>query len=207
MTYPATHDDQQLLTRLASGDGAALGQLFDSLSPRIFGLALTIVSNRQDAEEVTQETWMQVWRSAGQYDANLGSVSTWVLRITRSRAIDRLRSRIRSHARETAVATAASPGGQPRTAPGADATRLSSVLGSELVSNEPGSQAPTVVGQALAELPAEQREAIEMAFLRGLSREEIASSQQVAVGTVKTRIFLGIKRLRDALGSARTASV
>lgn len=207
MTYPATHDDQQLLTRLASGDGAALGQLFDSLSPRIFGLAITIVSNRQDAEEVLQDTWLQVWRSAKDYDANLGSVSTWVLRITRSRAIDRLRSRIRSQARETLVATEALSGGQPRTALAADSTNLSAVLGGELVQNEAGAGGPTAVAQALAALPAEQREAIEMAFLRGLSREEIASSQRVAVGTVKTRIFLGLKRLRDALAMVKAARV
>jgi RNA polymerase sigma-70 factor (ECF subfamily) len=152
--------------------------LYDLMAARVFGLARMIVRNGADAEEVAQEVWAQVWRTAGEYDPRLGTVASWVLRMTRSRAIDRVRSRGRAAEREAVVGAVAY-------------SQQESSNGRELA------ESMEAVRGLMGCLPPEQREAVELAFLRGMSREEIAMVQKVPVGTVKTRVLLGLRRLRE----------
>jgi RNA polymerase sigma-70 factor, ECF subfamily len=197
MVQPHTpEDDQRLLARMVSGDVAAFGLLLDVYAARVYGLALTILGNRQDAEEVVQETWVQVWKRSSDYHHELGSVASWVLRITRSRSIDRLRSRARSLVRDTAVYNNKHHVLGKGLDPGSSETVADERAGG--LAN--GETIPGMVSQAIGELAPEQREAIEMAFLRGMSRDEIAHAQGVTAGTVKTRIYLGLRRLRDRIG-------
>ena len=182
MTYPASHDDQHLLTRLASGDGTALGQLFDSLSPRIFGLAITIVLNRQDAEEVLQDTFVEIWNCAAHFNSSRATADRWVAMMTRTRAIDRLRKR---QARNRMLnAASAEPAAARR--PSAE----------DVLST---SQTAARVRSALALLPSDQRSALELAYFEGLSQSEIALSTSTPLGTVKTRMRTGMIRLAAAL--------
>jgi len=182
-TLLRSSDDLAVVRRLAAGDGAALGELFDRYSPMLLALARRILGPAGDAEEILQEAFVQVWNQADRYDPDRSSVSTWLILITRSRALDRLRSR---QARErTAEAAAAEP---PRgdTSSGAE----ESVLHRER---------RTIVLEALAELPEEQRRVLELAFYEGLSQSEIAVRTGTPLGTVKTRALLGMKKMRQAL--------
>jgi len=172
-----------LIARCAQGDQSALARLYDSTSAQVNGLALRILADQEMAEEITGDVYMQVWRSAGSYDAGRGSPLAWLLTIARSRAIDRLR---------------ASAGERKQPAP--------FELGLKAPSPEPGPEDSSALAQrrrfvraALGRLSREQREAIELAFFGGLSHIEIADALGAPLGTVKTRIRLGMGRLRDAL--------
>jgi RNA polymerase sigma-70 factor (ECF subfamily) len=155
---------------MAAGDQAALGELYDATSSLIYGLALRMLSHAQDAEEVVSDVYMKAWRHAANYSRERGSVAAWLVMMTRSIAIDRIRQR--------------RP--QQRGAP-----TLEEIA-------EPASRGPSE--QALAELPAEQRSLLEMAFFSGLTHAELAEQTGIPLGTVKTRIRLGLQRLRGALG-------
>lgn len=172
-----------LIARCARGDQAALASLYDATAAQVNGLALRILGDRDSAEEITGDVFMQVWRSAGSYDAGRGSPLAWLLTIARSRAIDRLR---------------ATAGDRKQTAP--------LELGLRTPTGEPGPEEMSSLAQrgrfvraALDRLSREQREAIELAFYGGLSHNEIADALGAPLGTVKTRIRLGMGRLRDVL--------
>jgi RNA polymerase sigma-70 factor, ECF subfamily len=174
--------DTQLLNRLASGDVEAVSELYDLYAARVFGLALRIVGNRTDAEDVVQEVFSQAWRTAGQYQPQRGSVAAWLMVIARTRAIDRLRSRRASD--------------EPL--PETDHHEFSSSApapGDELIAREQADQ----VRSAVMLLPDEQRRALELAYFEGLSQSEIAAKLQTPLGTVKTRIRTALTSLRRSL--------
>jgi RNA polymerase sigma-70 factor (ECF subfamily) len=164
----------------------ALGELYDRHAPGLLALARRILAGSADAEEVLQEVFLHVWNNAGRYDSARSSVSTWLVLITRSRAIDRLRSRkVVERVHETAhledpAADHASPEG------------LESVFLRERRQR---------VKSELDKLPPEQRQVLEMAFYEGLSQTEIAERAGLPLGTVKTRTLLAMKKLRSALRS------
>jgi RNA polymerase sigma-70 factor (ECF subfamily) len=164
----------------------ALGELYDRHAPGLLALARRILAGSADAEEVLQEVFLHVWNNTGRYDAARSSVSTWLVLITRSRAIDRLRSRkVVERVHETAhledpAADHASPEG------------LESVFFRERRQR---------VKSELDKLPPEQRQVLEMAFYKGLSQTEIADRAGLPLGTVKTRTLLAMKKLRSALRS------
>jgi RNA polymerase sigma-70 factor (ECF subfamily) len=170
--------DPELLGRVASGDGAAFAELYDRHAPRLLTLLIGWVGRREDAEDVLQEAFCQVWSQAARYDAMRSPVQAWLVLITRSRALDHLRRR----RPETAAA------------PGDKAAPASDPLGA-LEQDESAQR----VRDALALLPDEQRSALTLAFFGGLTNEQVARQQAIPLGTAKTRIRLGMKRLRDLL--------
>lgn len=172
---PAT--DSDLLDRIAGRDREAFAAFYDRFAPRAFGLILRVIRNRTDAEDVLQEAFLQVWNQADRFDPLRSAPDAWVLMIARSRAVDRLRKRSTVTTNEVPdPATEADPGAGLERAE--DAGRLTGALG---------------------HLPPEQREPIRLAFFQGLTHEQIAAHLSIPLGTVKTRIRLGMIRLRDRI--------
>jgi RNA polymerase sigma-70 factor (ECF subfamily) len=175
-----------LLPAVARGDIASFEALFDRYSGTLYALLLRILGNPEDAQEVLQETFVKVWTSAKMFDAVRGSEAAWLISIARSRGIDKLRSRRIRVDREN------------------DAGREISIQ-SSFVEKTTGaeeairSEERTAVRGALAELPEAQRVALELAYFEGLSQSEIAERLGEPLGTVKTRMQLGMKKLRERL--------
>ncbi|MEI8195883.1 MAG: sigma-70 family RNA polymerase sigma factor [Phycisphaerae bacterium] len=171
------------LQRMAAGDHAALGRCYDLMGPVVFSLAVRMLRDRQAAEDVTQDIFVQVWRQAANYDTSRGSPEAWMMMIGRTRILDRLRSR--------AAGIVLKPVGDHLP----DAPDAEDWPDDLAVSRENASQ----VRQALASLPADQKQAIELAFFDGLTHVEISEKLGVALGTIKTRIRLGLLKIRDSL--------
>ena len=174
---------RQCLERAAAGDEQAFAGLYDESSGLVHSVALRILGNAADAEEVTLEVYTHVWRSAGDFDAGRGSVCAWLAMLARSRAIDRFRSGAtrRTCERELPAAFAiVDPGILPDEAGSANERRR-------------------FIQAALGTLSAEQRQAIELAYFSGLSHSELAVKLGQPLGTVKTRIRLAMMKLRELL--------
>jgi RNA polymerase sigma-70 factor (ECF subfamily) len=177
-----------LVARLCERDQAALGELYDCTIDRVYGTAIRVLRQPEDAEEVACEVYQQVWERAGHYDPGRGGVLAWLLRIAWSRAVDRLR---RERAQRSCLAV------HPQGAPEAyalceendPAIRLMAVLDSR-----------SAVAHALQTLSMEQRRMLALAFFEDLSHPEIAARTGVALGTVKSHIRRGLQALRRALG-------
>ncbi len=165
-----------------------MSALYDRYAPVVLGLALRITREQADAEEVVVDTFAQVWRDAARFQPERGSVAGWVATIARSRALDLLRSR----GRRRQLGDAAEAEG--RVAPPAMGSAAPSPIGA-LLSDERTRQ----VRIALDALPASQRGALELAYFDGLSQSEIAQRLAEPLGTVKTRMRLGLRRLRELL--------
>jgi RNA polymerase sigma-70 factor (ECF subfamily) len=186
---PATSaGDHTLVASVASGDERAIASLYDRYGGVLYAVAYRIVGQRADAEEVVLEAFAQAWREAARFDATRGSVAGWLTMIARSRALDLVRARAR---RERMTATAAAE--QPDASPAMGDWR-----------NDPGGAVDEAerrarVREALATLSTPQREAIELAYFGGLSQSEIAERLQEPLGTIKTRVRLGMQKLREAL--------
>ena len=175
--------DQAALARMAQGDGDAVAELYDRHARPIYSLALRILGDVTDAEDVVQEVFSQAWRQASRYNASRGAVAAWLLTLARSRAIDRLRAK---RARPAGVTDERMADQLVDASPAVD----SMVLSSEQVSR---------VRAALDELPLLQRAALELAYFEGLTHAEIADRLEQPLGTVKTRIRLAMLKLRDVL--------
>src|SRR5262245_36236736 len=172
---PDQDDWTGLSLRTAQGDEGALTALYDGTAATVNGLALRILGDPGAAEEVTGDVYLQVWRQAVRFDPRRGAPLTWLLMLTRSRAIDRLRS----------------GSGQATTAP----LSRAATVASEAPDPEESStiqERREAVRRALGEVPVEQRLAIELAYFSGLSHTEIAATLNEPLGTVKTRIRLGM---------------
>jgi RNA polymerase sigma-70 factor (ECF subfamily) len=180
--------DVRLLRRTAAGDREAFAELYDRHGSAVFGLLVRLVGHRGEAEELLQEVFLEVWRRAASYDPARAAPRSWLLLVARSRAIDGLRSRRARERRESATETMAGArlDGQPVTLP---------VGLSRLEVEERRHR----VGAALGRLPAEQREPIELAFFAGLTHTTIAERLAQPLGTVKSRILLGMRKLRHDL--------
>lgn len=188
-SHPAEDDDPlaAVVARIAGGDPAALRVAYDELAPRVLGLALRILRDRTAAEEAVVDVFAQLWRQAGRYDPQKGTVATWVATLARTRAIDVRRSRARHTTREAELS--------------ADATDVLRSPGPTPYEASAGNDRAERVQRALATLPQEQRRALEAAFFGGLSHTEIAAEFGHPLGTVKTRIRSGLVALRTALAS------
>ena len=176
---------QSLVARLADGDEDALARLYDSTNRIVYGLALRILGEPSSAEEVAMEVYLQVWRTAESYDPQRGTVSSWLVTLVRSRAIDCLRRR---KARRAELEDNVD-----------DVVQLSDSRPSPERAVVDAGRAQ-MLAKAMANLSPDQREAIELAFFSGLSHTEVAAQKGLALGTVKTRIRLGMLRLRKLLG-------
>jgi RNA polymerase sigma-70 factor (ECF subfamily) len=183
--------DLGLLQRIAARDTGALAELYDRHSRLLFGLALRIVRDRGEAEEVLQEAFLRVWTRAEIYDARIGAPLPWIVRVARNCALDRLRARrsrgvVDAPAIDAAAVEAAAPdtGIQTPEAAVLDAERRRTVT------------------DALADIPAEQRVLIEAAFFEGYSHSELAQRFGLPLGTVKTRIRAGMIAMRKRLEHA-----
>ena len=179
-----TVDDAQLLARIAQRDRQAFSQLYDRYAGILYSTIFRVLNNPEDSREVLQDVFLQIWDRAGSYDPALGKPFTWAMTLTRNKAIDRLRALKRRYSFIEELTLEMEAESRPRTG-----TAL------ELFSNDQSA----LVRAAVATLPLEQRQAIEMAFLGGLSQQEIADSLQQPLGTIKARIRRGMLRLREAL--------
>ena len=167
--------DAQLVTRAASGQADALGELFDRHAGRMKALALRIVRSAEEADDVVQEIFVQAWQQASRFDPARGNVLAWLSMMARSRSLDRWRRK--TTRRETAVS---------------EAFELKSAGAAE----DPSIWAAR---SALSSLPTDQRRPLEMAYWEGLSQSEIALRLNIPLGTIKTRMRAGLRQLREAL--------
>jgi RNA polymerase sigma-70 factor, ECF subfamily len=174
-------DDVELMKAIAARDEAALAHLYDRYRVIVFGLLMRILNNREEAEDVLQEVFLQVWRKAGDFDENRGRPFTWLVTLGRSRAIDRLRT-LASRER-VAVAGAREV-----------VEQISDAAADAFKSEQRG-----LVNSALAQLPDEQKRPLMLAYFDGLTQSEIATRLGAPLGTVKTRMRTGLMRLRELL--------
>ena len=179
----APDTDVDLLHAVARGDEAALARLYDHYRVILFGLLVRILSSREEAEDVLQDVFIQVWRRAADFDQKRGRPFTWLVTLARSRAIDRLRQL----------------GARQRLATGAAENQAEAV--SDALADTFRSEQKEIVQRALAELPEEQRHALMLAYYDGLTQSEIASRLGTPLGTVKTRMRAGMNKLRQLLGN------
>jgi RNA polymerase sigma-70 factor (ECF subfamily) len=175
--------DEELLALVIQRQEYALGQLYDRYGRLVYTIALRITGDRQTAEEVVQDVFQNVWQAAGSFQSGIGQFSSWLLGITRHRAIDTTRSkRERARTREQALDTSFPVGD-----------------GSDIERDVAQSLLRDSVRAALQELPTNQRQAVELAYYGDLTRVEIANQLGEPLGTVKTRLRLGLLKLRDLL--------
>src|SRR5438552_2781259 len=179
-------EQDSLVPAVARGDLAAFEALYDRHASTLYALLLRILGNAEDAQEVLQEAFVKVWTSARMFDAVRGSEVAWLISIARSRGIDRLRSRkIRSDRENDAGREISIHSSFVEKTTGADRAIVS--------------QQQTAVRGALGDLPEAQRIALELAYFEGMSQSEIAQRLSEPLGTIKTRMQLGMKKLRERL--------
>ena len=176
-------DLAELLRLSGRGDEAAFARLYDATAARAFGLAVRVVRDPAQAEEVTQEAFLEIWRTASRFDRERGSAVSWVLTLVHRKAVDRVRSAEASTRRDTTYH-------QSNVAVEHDSTAEAAQASMEA----------RRVRQALGSLTEVQREALELAYFKGYTHTEVATMLDLPVGTAKTRIRDGLIRLRDTMG-------
>ncbi len=173
--------DEELMTRCAHGEREALAVLYDRYATPVFSLVMRMLGAGMTAEEVTQDTFVLLWRRAEQFSAERGRLLPWLLTIARNRAIDELRRRQTGPAEVELVDAV---GGYP----GLEELTLQRIQ----------------MRRALAQLPDAQREALELAYYGGMTQQEVAEHLSLPLGTIKTRMRMGLQRLRDLLQETAT---
>jgi RNA polymerase sigma-70 factor (ECF subfamily) len=185
---PPSSTDEALLAAIAQGEAAALEVLYGRYSRAVYTVALTVVRDHAEAEELTQEAFLRVWLRAGSYDPVRGRAGTWLLRLTRHLAIDQVR-------RRRLVVVAGEPANSAaRAVDCAEASDLD--IEQEVWLDE----RRHLILTALSALPAKQREVLTHAYYGEMSHAEIAARLGVPLGTVKSRTSLGLRRLRALVG-------
>ncbi|MEP7014815.1 MAG: sigma-70 family RNA polymerase sigma factor [Verrucomicrobiota bacterium] len=178
--------DQEMLAQAAGGDQRAFATLYDRLSGPLYSLAVRMLGDATEAQDALQDVFLQIWRRAAKYDASQSSVFSWAMLMARSRVIDRLRARGR-RLRVLVSPTEDDPNEMP-----ADASVAESASDT-LDRNDEAMRVRTI----LKKLPADQRQAIEMAFFADLTHHEIADKLGQPLGTIKARIRRGLLKLRE----------
>jgi RNA polymerase sigma-70 factor (ECF subfamily) len=174
------------MERLGFRDLQAFRALYERYGSLVYSTCLRIVRDSQVAEDISQEIFLRIWRRPERYVAQRGRFLTWLTSVTRNRAVDEVRSRNRRFRHETA-----SPEERERDVPGPEAN--DPALTAELADQR------RLILAAMSGLPAEQRQVIELAYFGGLTQQEISERLSQPLGTVKTRIRLGMQKLRAAL--------
>ncbi len=172
-----------LMPRVAKGDESAFAEVYDAVTPMVFGLARRVVRQAEQAEEVSQEVMLQVWQQATRFDASRGSAMAWILTMTHRRAVDRVRSAQASSDRELRV--------------GRESHEREHDQVSEAVEQRLDAEA---VRECIDALTAMQRESVTLAYFGGYSYPQVAEQLGAPLGTIKTRMRDGLIRLRDCLG-------
>ena len=180
---PSPEQLGELLRSSSRGDQAAFARLYDATAARVHGLVLRVVRDPAQAEEVTQEAFLEIWRTAARFDPERGSAVSWLLTIGHRKAVDRVRSAEASTRRDTKYHDTNQPIAHDETAEAATRTMEAQR-----------------VRHALSQLTEAQREAIGLAYFGGYTHTEVATMLDLPVGTAKTRIRDGLIRLRDAMG-------
>jgi RNA polymerase sigma-70 factor (ECF subfamily) len=180
-------DEVNLLARIVQRDRFALSQLYDLYARVLYAVAFKSLGSVEDSEEVVLDVFAQIWRIAERYDSSKGRVDTWLFTIARSRILDRLRSKQRI-AKTAAVSQNAVEIRSPK-------------LSVDPIEDALISERRTLVLAALKQIPKEQRQVIDLAYYKGLSHSEIAARTGLSLGTVKTRIRLGLSKLKVSLGT------
>ncbi len=180
--------DSMLIGRMMAGDEAALSNLYDRYSAMLFGMLMRILRDKQAAEEVLQDIFLQLWRNAGQFDAGRGSLAAWLLVIGRNRAISRLRGRSGREVLEEEEGAFAN-----------------TFVSSQNVEEEAWrTELRASLTAALSRLPEEQRQAVELAYFEGMTQSEIAARTRAPLGTVKTRVRTAMQSLKQILDDGTT---
>ena len=182
---PRLDDLSVVLQEVGRGSDERFARLYDLVSPRVYGLVLRVVRDPAQAEEVTQEVLVEVWRTAARFDPALGSASAWILTLAHRRAVDRVRSAQAATDREQRVSVPEAPAYD------------------EVVEEVTGRLERQQVRRCLRDLTDVQREAITLAYYGGRTYREVAMALDLALPTVKTRMRDGLIRLRDCLGATR----
>ena len=172
----------ELMRRIAQGDDRAFKALYERLAPALFGMALRMLNDAAEAEDVLQEGFTYIWRKAPSFDSSRSSVFAWAVLIVRHKAIDKLRIRQRDERLREAATGAANP-----------EAAIDEQSVQEPILRERGAQ----VRSALEQLAPEQRQALELAFFAGLTHEQIAERLDAPLGTIKARIRRGLVKLRS----------
>jgi len=181
--------DEELMRRVAEGDSDALAQLFRRYAGAVYSLACRMLNDREGAEELLNEAFVRVWRQAPSFDARRGKFSTWLMSVSRNLGIDQLRSR-RARPQRSDPLTPNDPDLDPVDERG------------DVERDVWQAERRRLIRQALRELPPAQREALELAYFEGLTQSEISTRLGDPLGTTKTRIRLGLQKLRDLLLSS-----
>jgi len=180
----APDKDVELLRRVAAGDRAAFADFYDRHSTLMFSVACKILNDPNEAQDVLQETFVQIWEKAERFDPKLGKAASWVATLTRNKAIDRIRA-------------------SQRRSRLADEAGAESAIAAEVAdtANEAihGHDKAKLIQSAITSLPADQRRAIELAYFSGLTQHEISQQLKEPLGTVKARVRRGLLKLRDQL--------
>lgn len=175
-----------LVPAIGAGDTSAMERLYDLHAPMVYALLLRLLGNPEDAQEVLQEVFVQAWQRAGSFDPGRGNEIAWLISIARSRGIDRLRSRRTRATRESEAGREIS-------------IRTGDVVRAQGLDDAIVSEQQQEMRAALEGIPDAQRIPLELAYFSGMSQSEIARHLGEPLGTIKTRMQLGMKKLRDRL--------
>lgn len=181
-----TPSDAELLAAVAQKQEWALAALYDRYATVLYSLALKILSDNGPAQDVVHEAFLTAWRKAALYNKTRGNVATWLIVLCRNLAIDQYRTKMRLASRRVAFETASE-----YLTSAEDDPALAAIAADEV----------RLLREALAKLPAEQKQVLEMAYFQGMSQVEIAAAIKAPLGTIKTRTRQALMKLRDALGS------
>jgi RNA polymerase sigma-70 factor (ECF subfamily) len=182
-TAPASKEE--LLGRVARGDQAAFGELYDQIAPRVLGLVKRLLIDHAQSEEVTQEIFLEIWQTATRFEAQRGGASTWIMTMAHRRAVDRIRASQAGRDRDQKIGIRDLA---------VDYDHVSETVEVRIEHER--------VKRAMSRLTELQREAVSLAYYGGYSHSEVAERLQIPLGTVKTRLRDGMIRLRDELGVA-----
>ncbi len=180
-------DELALISRLADGDESAVGELYDRFARPLYSMVHRILPNSSDAEEIVQDVFVSLWKNADTFDSRRSSPFTWLVTIARNKAIDRIRHTKRRL--PEALGSTDTESSREQIDPANDAA-----------DDTDQNERADIISAWVTELPSNQREAISLAFFDGLSHPQIAEHLHESIGTIKSRIRLGIEKLRRKTG-------